>query len=617
VPLQLVTVCGGDGETLVVGSGTLLIAFRVEDMAEIARYDTGFPVLMLSVCPVDPSVFAAGSLHSVSIFSVSDSEIALSSVIELMLDSLGDHIFVNTIEWVPYSLLHLAIVCNAFVKVYDVPTDCFSPCLCLTPDGDEYFTSAVFTVKDEDPIGLFATSHGRIAVQPLGASAPNGPLGISLYLEGHFPPGSTISACGSSDLLFVTSHGAPMQIIHLSAAAAIGGVPSWIIPLPLEEPWFFVAVDGPVHFFIHPATGALLTLEFTDSGVEVARLSPQSSRSNGIPLLQGTCIHLTAFSLGGSVFAISGSTGQLLSMTAADPDDIPPPTDSRPYDAPNRLWTLSRVSTKAIEVLGSGDCNHGVVLNHLRLVIADSGASLRFRSTDQQQLIVGFRVFFRTRRRYSPPEWLKVNGRNVAIAKSGQAVCMASLRPEEVRPLRSHTLDFGGAVRRRRVCVDGIDVFVIDATALPGAQDSHDDLGWSEDGAGVFDFADAALVTRRGLTGVFDQLAMILPVAGNDVDAEMIDWFVRKVYTSPEFAGPARTILVKACNGTPEEAAAWGAALKSVVAAGEVHETLWPIVWRDLACLPECVRSSVATEVWAAERDYKGSFAVVAAFLTG
>jgi hypothetical protein len=176
-----------------------------------------------------------------------------------------------------------------------------------------------------------------------------------------------------------------MQIYRLSAVLNNESVTPIIITFPTPEPWLFICEDGPLHFFFHPSTGHILTIEFTDDGLEVGFPTSYSCHT-GIPLLEGKCLHLSAFSLFGSIFTISAKTGHFLTRTIADLDDdsISVSSDSPPFTPPNRIWTLSQVSTSSIEVLGGGDSNCSVVLSHSRFLIAEGGASLRIRSTDRR-----------------------------------------------------------------------------------------------------------------------------------------------------------------------------------------------------------------------------------------
>jgi hypothetical protein len=93
-----------------------------------------------------------------------------------MLESLGSHIFVNSVEGIPNQPLHLGVVCKVFVKIYDVPIDVICPYLnFVMPEGD-FFTSSVFALQDEEQVGLFATTSEQIALQSLTVEGFDGPF---------------------------------------------------------------------------------------------------------------------------------------------------------------------------------------------------------------------------------------------------------------------------------------------------------------------------------------------------------------------------------------------------------------------------------------------------------
>jgi hypothetical protein len=107
-------------------------------------------------------------------YSVSEAGLGQAHEIELMLDNLGNHIIVNSVEWIPNQPLHLAIVCNVFMKIY-VPVDVICPYLNFAvPEGD-FFTSSVFALRDEKHVGLFATVPGQITLQSLTVDGFDGP----------------------------------------------------------------------------------------------------------------------------------------------------------------------------------------------------------------------------------------------------------------------------------------------------------------------------------------------------------------------------------------------------------------------------------------------------------
>jgi hypothetical protein len=318
--------------------------------------------------------------------------------------------------------------------------------------------------------------------------------------------------------------------------------------------------------------------------------------------------------MGDSVFAISAA-GQLMRLAAADEcdgaDAAAPP---EPYQAPSRLWAAARVTTAGIEVLDEDDGECSGLLGHSRFVVADSGSTLRIRSTDPRQLVVGFRLFLRTKRKYRRPEWLKLNDRPVALPDAPLPAYMAALPREEVAPLRFHALEFGPG-RGRHAFIRGIDVFVVDDTALP-APEARAGADWFADGVSLFDFADGGARTRGGLEGIGDLCGQIC-VCAEEADLGLVPALVSILYTNPAFSRPARAVLAKAFAGMDGAAAAWAEEAKRLAASGEVHRDLWRELWRDLVLMPAAIRDDAIAAVWAASPQCVGPFAVVAGFLTG
>jgi hypothetical protein len=174
--LEVVVAAGTMSEFLVVSSGESLVAYRSGTLEEVARTRVTYGAVRCdAVCPIDPVLFAIASLRHVIVHGISEAGFNQAHEIELMLDSLGSHIFVNSVEWIPNQLLHLAVVCNVFVKIYDVPVNVICPYLNLVvPEGD-LFTSSVFALRDEEQVGLFATVSWQIALQSLTVDSFDGP----------------------------------------------------------------------------------------------------------------------------------------------------------------------------------------------------------------------------------------------------------------------------------------------------------------------------------------------------------------------------------------------------------------------------------------------------------
>lgn len=114
-------------------------------------------------------------------------------MIELMLDDLGDTIFVNSVAWVPMAPLRFAVVCNKFVKIYDVPSDCIPPYSWFAVD-DDCISSCVFaTASNGEVFAIIALGVGRIAVE---TTVIAGPRPVAHFVGmGSSTKCATLSAC--------------------------------------------------------------------------------------------------------------------------------------------------------------------------------------------------------------------------------------------------------------------------------------------------------------------------------------------------------------------------------------------------------------------------------------
>jgi hypothetical protein len=137
--------------------------------------------VQLVACPIDPAFFALVSLHHVIVYSVLEAGFSQANEIELMLDSLSRHIIVYSVEWIPNQPLHLAVVCNVFVKIHDISVDVICPYLNFVVLEGDFFTSSVFALRDEEQVGLFATASGQIALQSLTVENFDGPSWFTTF----------------------------------------------------------------------------------------------------------------------------------------------------------------------------------------------------------------------------------------------------------------------------------------------------------------------------------------------------------------------------------------------------------------------------------------------------
>jgi hypothetical protein len=269
-PLQLIAVAGMALSFLVVASAKSLVALSLANYDEVARTELPHSPVQLVVSPIDSTLIAIASLHHVMIYSVTEGEFTRINEIELMLEDLGGHIFVNVVEWVPDQPLHLAVVCNIFCKIYDVLSDVLCPYLMYAVDGSEFFTSAVFTTRDDEQIGLFATASGQIALHSLAVEGSDGPILVHNFIESAtdpLPQSATLSLCEELNLFFVTAPNCDMLISLLSDAIRGDSIPIRFVKveLPVKMSLKYIGQQGDILYFINPHSGCTASLEFADS----------------------------------------------------------------------------------------------------------------------------------------------------------------------------------------------------------------------------------------------------------------------------------------------------------------------------------------------------------------
>ena len=126
-------IVGNDLKFIVVCQPKKIKVYDLQKFELIQEHDVNIDIIMISISPLDTSVFAVASLHDVYIYRIEENgQVEQINKLELMLEAISNSLVIRSIEWVPFNSLHLAVTCSSFVKVYDIPTDCFSPIACIS-----------------------------------------------------------------------------------------------------------------------------------------------------------------------------------------------------------------------------------------------------------------------------------------------------------------------------------------------------------------------------------------------------------------------------------------------------------------------------------------------------
>jgi hypothetical protein len=619
--MRLVAVAGGGLDALVVASGRRLLAYRLDTHERVAEAPLERLAVELAVCPLDPSVVAVASVHHVMVYALTPSGFEKTHEVELMLELLGSEIFVLAVAWVPQSVLALAVVCNAFVKLYDVTMDLFSPYLCFTPGDDDAFASAVFAVRDDDPVGVFALASGRLALMSLAVDGGDGPIAARTFIRSALPLPRAPALSASDDLFFVAAQDAPLLVARLADVVRGDAAPvAWArIDAPERIAWAFFGADGARHFFVNPARGSLMAVDFRDDEFAASLLNHADAPA-AASIFEARVASLSAWQAGADVFALSPATGRAMRLAPAAPDATDATDDAtgaRPLDVPAHLWTFSELSARAIEVtLPALRRDAAQLLRGQRLIFdhALPQKVLRVQSTSPDQLIVGVRVAVGSGAPSHVPPWITVNGRQVTV-EGPRAFCFALAR-DEVRPRAVVTVEVGSN-GGYDINVDDLKVFVVDRAAVAGeGEDAH---GWFADGQSVFDFSDES--DGEGARGgdirlqLMERCSRVAAQGEGALGGEEFRAALAIVYADPEVSVNARRLALKCVAQTDQAVAQWAEVAREAVRHRKVHRDCWEALWRDITLMPEGIRNAILPHVWEAEPAITGPFPVVAAFL--
>ena len=617
-PVTLSFTCSLE-DVIIVASGNTLTAYSYT-FERLFSYVVPFVILELCQSGLDPTVFAVASLGAVLVMSISSSGFAVVYEIQLMLDTLGTHMFVNRVIWLKNSPLYLAVVCNTFLKVYDVATDCFCPMCCFMPDSSDFITSCIDVAPDdgEEVFCVVALNSGRIAVQSAGNQL-EGPTPFTQFLktDKRLPHLMTISACEENDLMFVTAPNCDMLVCRLSDVVKVNENVNFItVELEQKTNWSFVHAIGPLHFFTNPITGAIMSFEITDKGFEVSLVSKMPGGS--FPIVQERGAFFSVFSHDDDLFAIA-STGKVAKLSFGaealendGSDESDSQDDKMVIKVPPSFWTRSRIATQGI-VITCADVRQD--MNFLMAggrTITMRDKKMKIKSIDPNQVIVGLKVIVGSLSPRHRSPWLKINGRRVEV--NGQRSYMLPVEPQDLGSIVSLELEDNDD---NEVVCDRIDVFVISKDEVP---DKYNDMArqeptWLTDATSVFDFCyDFEYNVGVPVLECAMGCAEIINPGDTELDEQTLRNIVHIMYSVPQFAFPCRLILRKCVKDRDRAAIFWADEMSKMLRDKKVHSDSWQLFWRDFSLLPQSAVQPVMDTVWQNADQYSGAFTVISAF---
>lgn len=519
-PLKMAAVGGLTNDILVVCSGRSLTSYNTNTMQQLHTYTLSHPGFQIEFCPLDPSVFAVASLYHVMIFSLTDEgQFEEGEEIELMLESIGPYIFVNSIQWVPLAALQLAVVCNAFIKIYDVPIDRFSPIACFVIEQPEFFSSAVFVEYGDESYGLFAMSNGKIAVQNCNVDAADGPIPLTRFANmPEFPnPQLTISYNQEANLVFIASP--PVSLIAMRLQELFnndGGIPQKCHSIFIDESFknnhlCFVqsACEGSLNFMVNPFTGAIVTIEFINDGIVETSILHSSIPSGGFPFVDRTILTISTVMINDQFCAI-GKNGKIYTLSAANASNDDQEKDDEASDAedenepfddtfivPATFWTNSAQLQPCheIEIAAPGISNNVSQLLSKKEITFPSNTRHKFLDItlhDDNRVIVGFQLNIDYGEQAGKKRpFVKLFHKKYGIVSN--RLVSIPLKPVNVRPRHKYRMSI--SPNGKKEChVTSLTICVIDTDQLDdkyALQKRINQYEWQRDGYSVFDYSDS------------------------------------------------------------------------------------------------------------------------------
>lgn len=604
-PLKLSVV---NGDHLIIADGLKLKSYDISTYVQVSSTDLPAVPFSIVLCPQDPSVIAVATLKRVLIYVIDQTgTFSLMNEIQLMLEQLGANIFINSIHWIPLSPLHIVVVCNTFIKIYDVPTDCLAPISCFTPStSTDSITSTVIIKKGDDCIGLIALASGQIAYQSMmvDSSVSGSQTFKKLVKFPGIPLQPIISYCEESDLFFITAAGASMRVARLDDILN-NKKPSLSIntgTIPSEMMFVCCLPSNPnLHIFVHPFSSSLTSIEFTDNRIEVAPLCLEYPRPPNNPFMDMSCTFLSTFITKDNLHVIE-KTGTVSILKYGELDGENEIEES--FTVPASFWTQASIST-TISMSApsiSHDCHR--LMNDSPLKLPDSSPkSIDISSSNSSTVIVGFRVFAT----YKHPHYVVLHGRRTILRDE---MCLP-LKPHEAKPLSVHKLSFFG---EGDLTILKIDVFVTEAAKIRNFCFKDNAFNWKNNGETLYDFED----DNRRYGNEINQLCSLCCNAiiedDSNIDEDDIRELVTLIYSSPEITHMARSVLIRISKESDRFTEIWAQQLIRCIENKLVQKSLWQLIWRDYELFPSHHQAEISKILWSASPPACGLSTFVCAF---
>ncbi|KAK8834270.1 hypothetical protein M9Y10_011324 [Tritrichomonas musculus] len=313
--------------------------------------------------------------------------------------------------------------------------------------------------------------------------------------------------------------------------------------------------------------------------------------------------------------------------------------DGFSFDVPATFWVESRIETALITISDQYGSDVSNLLMHRSKCFHDRTTTLTITLNDSKNVIVGFKLCFDFEKRSirTRPESVKIFNRRYVSTQSYPRDFCLPLKKSEVGINKKYKIDL--ISRSMDLDIDGVDVFVVDASTLE-IQDNKD---WINDASFITDFVDVPEIKcENDVDFIIKSMsaANFLPLKSsvllsnkkeidnqsekenfNDIilkeDEEVKKLFVW-MYTNSKISMACRRILIKVLRNDAKrfENLCTDAIIEICENENEGSEKcIKKLMWRDYAFLPQQHKKRIGDLIWKFYDSECGALGLSAAFL--
>jgi hypothetical protein len=595
---------------LFIAAGDQVRVHSPFEFRQISAFQVMNPIALISVRKRNdlPLLVAVGSVRSFEVFAIGPKGEARRLFFHLNKEPSQ---FLLAIDWIHDDFL--SALWDKALELYPLQEATenvapFEKYVC----GNEVMTSCVVLEHNFLTFVLIACHSGKLYLEPIFVGAgPVISLRTMVVWQSEFVS-INVSVCYEANLFFIAAPGTDLRIYRIEDL--FSGTPTAATQIDFEGSSGELKFVGTVPrcpsilLFVHPQASALFALEITNTSLEVSRIrSPKAMR------LFDHDHEVYGFARLNDQFVIIAGDGSISSLS---PTSILSPDETfDEFEVPLTFWSSATVATmENSEITGTDTTQDYNTLYHDSVAFFHTNVRekvLTFHVKDPTLAIVGFMLSFGHHDSNQRPPYAMLKGRKYETRADRNH--MFVLMPHEVRPGEKVSLSFP-ARQDRDIVLQSAAIFVVKADQIAQFLTACSGCGWLTRPRHLLEFWDAHKHEKTPAATAYRVVMAITPTAEEVLDEALIRKVVEIMYSRPELAMAARSIMVRLATVRKEVLAHWAEGLKSTLESRKVAKELWEAVWRDFALFPSELHSQLQELVWEVGPATGSIGAILAAF---